>query len=247
MDLYGATGVTFHDGTSLNAGAVVFNLQRQWDPAHPYHNGTFEYFGSLFGGFKGDPGLSDHRHHASGPSQVQITLQNPFSPLPSILASPWLAIASPTAVGAGTLEDHPVGTGPFRFAAWTAGDNHPAWRPTGYWRAAPNIGPLTFKIIPNAADRLAALQANTIQVDADFPAYQLRRPADGRLHVVTDPPAAPGTSASTGTTAPLDNPLVRQAIAHALDKPALVSELLTPMHKSPRSSCLRTSGGATRA
>jgi hypothetical protein len=49
------SGVTFHDGTPLDAAAVAFNFQRQWDPAHPYHNGAFDYFGLVFGGFKGDP------------------------------------------------------------------------------------------------------------------------------------------------------------------------------------------------
>jgi hypothetical protein len=94
--------VKFHDGTDLDADAVMYNLERWWDPAHPHHDGDFAYFEYMFGGFKGDPnclisGL------ITGTDQVQIILNWPYSPLPNTLAMPPFAIASPTAMQAGTL------------------------------------------------------------------------------------------------------------------------------------------------
>jgi len=50
-------GVQFHDGTDLNADAVLFNLDRLWDKGHPSragHRHEFSYFAWFFGGFKGE-------------------------------------------------------------------------------------------------------------------------------------------------------------------------------------------------
>jgi peptide/nickel transport system substrate-binding protein len=50
-------GVKFHDGTELDADAVVFSFQRWWDADNPYHvghTGSFFHWTSYFGGFKGE-------------------------------------------------------------------------------------------------------------------------------------------------------------------------------------------------
>jgi len=51
-------GVTFHDGSALDANDVVESWVVQWDASNPLHTGNsgqFEYFGSLFGGFINAP------------------------------------------------------------------------------------------------------------------------------------------------------------------------------------------------
>ena len=51
-------GVTFHDGTALDAGDVVTSYRAQWDAADPLHvgrDGLFTYFEALFGGFLNPP------------------------------------------------------------------------------------------------------------------------------------------------------------------------------------------------
>jgi peptide/nickel transport system substrate-binding protein len=51
-------GVTFHDGSSLDANDVVMSYVVQWDAANPLHvgrNGSFTYFPGLFGGFLNPP------------------------------------------------------------------------------------------------------------------------------------------------------------------------------------------------
>jgi ABC-type transport system substrate-binding protein len=51
-------GVTFHDGSALDANDVVTSYAVQWDAAHPLHvgrDGSFTYFSALFGGFLNPP------------------------------------------------------------------------------------------------------------------------------------------------------------------------------------------------
>jgi ABC-type transport system substrate-binding protein len=52
------SGVTFHDGATLDANDVVLSYAVQWDAEHPLHvgrSGAFEYFPGLFGGFLNPP------------------------------------------------------------------------------------------------------------------------------------------------------------------------------------------------
>lgn len=206
-------GITFHDGAPLNANAVVFNLQRWWDPAHPYHQGDFVYFEALFG-FRGDPNGLIQAISASGPSVVVIQLTRPNSTMLSSLALPAFSIASPAAIQAGTLATAPVGTGPFRFVRRTAGASVEMAAVADYWRGAPRSSSLVFRVIPSAADRLAALRAGTVQVAND-----VAGPAgDPELRTLTRTSLNVGYLGINHDHTPLGNLLVRQAIAHAVNK-----------------------------
>ncbi|HMQ32366.1 MAG TPA: ABC transporter substrate-binding protein [Chloroflexaceae bacterium] len=51
-------GVTFHDGSTLDANDVVMSWAVQWDAAHPLHvgrDGSYTYFSALWGGFLNAP------------------------------------------------------------------------------------------------------------------------------------------------------------------------------------------------
>ena len=51
-------GVTFSDGSTLDANDVTLSLIAQWDASSPYHvarTGTFEYWGGLWGAFLNPP------------------------------------------------------------------------------------------------------------------------------------------------------------------------------------------------
>ncbi|HWM20648.1 MAG TPA: ABC transporter substrate-binding protein [Ilumatobacteraceae bacterium] len=55
-------GVTFHDGSTFDANDVVQSYRVQWDAADPAHvgrEGTFTYWGALFGGFLNPPPAED--------------------------------------------------------------------------------------------------------------------------------------------------------------------------------------------
>jgi peptide/nickel transport system substrate-binding protein len=115
-------GVTFHNGEALNADAVVFNFQRWWDPQNTYHNGEFPYFEMIFGYKENDNALLTEID-SPGANQVAFHLTRKDPRLPIYLSMPAFSIASPQAVQAGTLETHPVGTGPYAFVEWVPNDH----------------------------------------------------------------------------------------------------------------------------
>src|SRR5262249_34701127 len=103
-------GVKFHDGTPLDANAVITNIDRQVTPIRPYYfqgnmiNGTF-----LFGA------LDSYR--AVDPSTVELKLKRPFAPFLKNLAMPAAGILSPAALQkyGQDIAKNPVGSGAYKF------------------------------------------------------------------------------------------------------------------------------------
>ncbi|MEM7739106.1 MAG: ABC transporter substrate-binding protein, partial [Deinococcota bacterium] len=149
-------GVTFHDGTSFNAEAVVFNVERWNNSEHPYGfrnmgaadnsvGKTFVPWTWLFGGFD-DVSLLESIT-ALDDMTVQLDLRDSVSFLPALLASGYLGVHSPTAIQAagvdyGTSAVGAVGTGPFQFDTWTTGtstDELVLTRFDDYWGEAAGV------------------------------------------------------------------------------------------------------------
>jgi peptide/nickel transport system substrate-binding protein len=218
------SGVTFHDGSVLDADAVAYNLERWWDPAHPYHNGGFVYFEILFGGFKGDPGCLLHNVSTAGTDQVLLTLSEPHSSFPSILAFGAFAIASPLAIQTGELGTNPVGSGPFKFVEWLPGQHvELAANPT-YWGEQPLLQDLVFVPIGDDGERLAALQADLVQGTTVSSSYVPTARLDSNLKVLWRPSLNVGYLGINRGRGPLAQPLVDQAIAYAIDRSSLIDQ-----------------------
>ena len=223
------TGVEFHNGTALNATAVAYNFERWWDPAHPYYIGDDSAFASFFGGHRGDLDCMLSAVSTVGPSQVLLTLTEPYSLLPSLLAMPLFAIASPIAIQSGTLDTAPVGSGPFKFIVWDPGDHVTLEDNPDYWGEEPHLDSLTFELVPAENDRFVALQGNIAQSVGDLnPDYAVPVSADPNLVASWRPAMGIGYLGINRGHTPLDNLLVRQAIAHAIDRESLIADWYYP-------------------
>jgi peptide/nickel transport system substrate-binding protein len=215
--------VTFHDGTNLDAAAVVYNVERWWDPAHPQHVADWWLFNRTFGSVRGDPGCNIVAVSAVGADQVQITLREPDSRLLSFLAMPFFAITSPSALQAGTLETAPVGTGPFTFVEQVLDSHVQLAANSAYWGDGPRLASLVFRVISDQEALFAALQSGAVHGTSDLGAdYVGPASQDANLEVLWTPATHLGYLGINAAHPPLDNPLVRQAIAHALNKQALI-------------------------
>lgn len=201
-------GVTFHDGTPLNAEAVVANLDR----ARTLETSAVaEQIGSV------------ESVEAVDDMTVKLSLSQPDSALPSVLADRAGMLVSPQALEDGTdLNLEPVGAGPFQAAEYVPGQRLDLERYDDYWN--PESVLLDGGVISYFGDddtRLNALRAGEVDI-AELSAAQVESAdADPALTVRNDPSLGVTHIALNIAIEPLDDVLVRQAINHAVNREAI--------------------------
>lgn len=211
--------VLFHDGTKLDAAAVVFSFQRQMDKGHRAHKGTFEYW-SLFSDVSAV--------EAVGPMAVRFTLKRPFAPFLANLAMFSAAIISPASwdkSGEGIM-DHPVGTGPFEFVQWRRRESVTLKAFSGYWGPQPHCPLLVFKVVEKSPVRLALLKKGEADIaDGLSPMEIETAAADPSLKLSKAVGMNVAYMAMNANKGPFMNAKVRQAVRLALDRQQMATQL----------------------
>lgn len=205
-------GVKFHDGTDFNAEVVKWNLERRLD----------EKVGSpqrsqLEGVIESIEVIDDHT--------VAINTVEPFPPLLSLLAERPGFMVSPAAVekyGA-DFGSNPVGTGPFVFKEWVRGSRIVVERNENYWEEGlPYLDRIVLSDIAGAVVGIQRLITGELDFIDTLSAQDIR-------HVEGNPEIklAPVTVGRWYSyqwhwdEEPFNNPKLRQAIAHAIDRERL--------------------------
>ncbi len=216
--------VRFQDGSPLDGAAVCANFDR-W---HGFTGRNRDldrsyYWQRVFGGFAGQASL--YGKCVARGRTVELHLNRPNSSFLSALPMPAFSIASPQSLRSG----QPVGTGPFRLESWAHGDRIVLVRNDDYWGDRPAPARVVFRLIPNDADRLRALQTGEIDgydlvAAQDVAAIQ----ADGDLRLVERPASDIGYLTINQAKPPTDKLLVRQAVAYGLDRQRLADSFQPP-------------------
>lgn len=210
-------GVVFHDGTPLDADAVVFSFERQRDPAHPLHLGKFGYWDNAF--------TNIEKVESVGPLEVRITIAQRFAPFLASMAMFPVAIVSPTAVARWREDfaEHPVGTGPFAFERWDHGERIVITRNRRYWGEPAATARVVFEVEPDARQRLIALESGAADVALAISPDELQF-ADLHPNITLHRPPANNVTylAMNCTHPPFDRADVRRAVAMAINKEAIV-------------------------
>jgi peptide/nickel transport system substrate-binding protein len=150
-------GVKFHDGSPFTSKDVKFTLESVMDPA-------------LKSSFRTGWVLNNTPTKVEAPDEYTVRLtfaKEPDEPLYTIAFQRIVPKDYTERVGADSYGAKPVGTGPFHFVSQQAGDKVTFERNPDFWKPGlPYLDQLIFRIIPDPATRLAAIQANEIQVVA---------------------------------------------------------------------------------
>ena len=209
----------FHDGTSVTADDVVFSLEQARDETS-------------------SPGLAYYLTNVdtvekTGDSEVTITLTAPDAAFAANMSTGGAAFITSKAFWeehdgkVGTPDALLQGTGPYKVTDF-APDSHVTFeRVDTWWGELPAVKEITVNFVPDESTRLLAAQAGDVDVAFNVPLAQAAQ-WEGldtmRVDYVNDLSYV-GLYFNTGV-APFDDPKVRQAFAHAVDRDAYVERLL---------------------
>jgi peptide/nickel transport system substrate-binding protein len=225
-------GVKFHDGTDFNADAVIWNFERWRFTDHPQHYASqvFEYYEYMWFGFDDDSLIKSV--DKIDDYTVKFVLGAPLAPFLANLAMDIFAISSPAAVQAagedyGTPKAGCVGTGPFIFKEWVEGSSITVTANPDYWGGKPSIDQIIWQVIPDDSARFLALKAGSIHALETATVEDLASAeADPDLYVATRPALNTGYLAFNYKIEEFRDIKVRQAVAHAINREAIVEAFL---------------------
>jgi peptide/nickel transport system substrate-binding protein len=208
-------GVTFHDGTAVDAQAIKFNLDRLNNPE------TKAFYRTQLVGIESVEVIDA--------MSLRLKLTEPDGTLPARLSDGAGWVVSPAGVEkwGEDFATHPVGSGPFEFVDWVKDDHLTLKRFANYWekdkqgQQLPYLDGLTFKPIADLTVMLTGLRTGTIDIAeavqaSDLPTIR----ADSNLKVVEGPGNLMVLWLNMSKP-PFDNKALRQAVAWGFDREAI--------------------------
>lgn len=210
-------GVKFQDGTPFNADAVVYNIERQLPPKA---KDDMPYASFTFGEVQKVEKVDDYT--------VKFTLKEPYTPFLANLAMALAApIASPTALQKNNdnINENPVGTGPYKFVKWDKGQSITLERNTDYWGAKPDADKIIFKIEKENSVRASDLIAGQIDMTDEVDPNDIPKLQQNNITIFKDAGMNINYMAFNCSRAPFNNPKLREAISHAINRDELVKYL----------------------
>jgi len=213
-------GVKFHDGTPFNAEAVKFNFDRMLDENHPYANtGPFP-LAFFFSSIASTEVVDD--------LTVKFTLSAPYAPFLSNLAYPTGLIVSPAAVAeyGADFGRHPSGTGPFKFGEWRSNEAVVIEKNPDYWGEPAGTEAVVFRPITDANTRVAEMLAGGIDMMVEVPPTSLGQFEGDGFKIVEAAGPHVWFLILNAKDGPFADVRVRQAVNYAVNKEAIVNDVL---------------------
>ena len=227
-------GIKFHDGTDLTPEAVAFTFTRLMDPA------TNAPAASWISPLQKTEAIDD--------STVKMTLSEAFAPLLGNISSAYFGIISPAAVEkyGEDFGQNPVGTGPYKFKEWIAGESitlernpdYQNFRTTSENKGAPYLDEIVFRNIPEEQTQVASMETGEINCLLSVPPHQVKNFQDNPDLQVYIPEAStsiafiefhmmdPGEEYGQVYKPPFDDVRVRQAVAYAINADEIIESVL---------------------
>lgn len=211
------SGIRWHDGAPLTADDVVFTFNRLIDPkTNTVRRSNFVINGVPI------------RFSAVDALTVKAELPAPFAPFLFSASAEILPkhILEHQDINTATFNRHPIGTGPFKFKEWKPGQHIIVVQNRDYFRGAPKLSAIIFRSIPDAnAAKIALLKGDIDELDVspqDLDSIKTQR----SVTVVEYQQLMYSFVGFNLKHPDLADRRVREAIAHAVDRPSIVAAVL---------------------
>jgi peptide/nickel transport system substrate-binding protein len=222
-------GITFHNGDPCTAEDVKFTFDRIiTEGAIDYPEPHTAARKGLIAPLESVEVVDDYT--------VRFHLKNPWPVFMQMLVHQQIVPKKYfEQVGTKGFIEHPVGTGPFKFVEGKLDDQLVLERFDDYYGGAkdlPPVGPayldrVIFKVIPETASRVGALQAGQAQIVENVPPYMVPQiESDPSLQVKTCLGTRPHFMELNVTQPPFDDARVRRALNHAVDRELILTKVL---------------------
>jgi len=227
-------GVRFHHGREVHADDFVYTFTRILDPRTASPRAWL--FERVQGAAKFRAGEAERVEglQALDSYTLQVTLSQPYTPFIALLGMAQAQVVPLEEVqrlGA-DFGRRPVGTGPFRFVNWVAGEEITLEANEAYFEGRPFLDRLHYRIITNYQNILAEFAKGALEdVDLTLTSQEgtpLNR--DPRFRFVRKPLLTTAFLWFNTSHSPLSKREVRQAINHAIDREAIISTIRQNRH-----------------
>lgn len=204
-------GVTFHDGEPLDAEAVKLNIERAQ---------TVE--GSAVAGELNDIESVEVVDELT----VRLNLAGPAAQLPLVLSDRAGMMISPAAMDSPDLDLQPVGAGMYKVTSYSPNDRISLERHEGYWDdESARAAKFEFIVVPDSVTRLNAIRTDACDGTFVDPAQEAEA-IDAGLQVFRSTGLAHYHLQINRSFEPFGDLDVRKALNHAIDRQAIVDNLL---------------------
>lgn len=220
----------FTPSRDFNANDVIFSFERWLDKKHPYHDvngGRYPFFRSsgLINLIERVEQVDDYTvdfHLKRSDSSFLANLATDFA----IILSEQYATQLLRQKTPEQIDRFPVGTGPFQFELFRKDFIIRYQAHENYWREQPEIKRLVYVITPNANKRMLKLLTGECDV-IPYPLINELSQLDHDAEIKVGSSVSPNISfwAFNTQQPPFDNVLVRQALAHAVNRPAIIQTI----------------------
>lgn len=206
-------GVTFHDGTPVNAEAIAANLRA--NKASPLTGTVFEFANDFIPSEDG--------------TKVTVPMNKSWSTFPEALTAQTGVVAAPSMATDPEAAANPVGSGPFIFESWEQNNELKVRKNPEYWRSGlPYLDNIEFRVVSDNLARSSSFESGSIDIFETADAGQIldytqRAEQDDTIQMFTNPQAEGSKIfiALNMAKPPFDDLIAREAVAYGIDTAAL--------------------------